>query len=210
MQKSVDDMVERIFQKLEATGQADNTLAVYISDNGFMWSEHGVMGKHRPYLESVRVPMLMRWPNRVASSTDSSLVANIDLAPTALAAAEPPVPQDMDGLNLLAGGLQPRNRLLLEMPGWASLVMPNLQYTEYDNSTWGPYGFTGSLEPGSGSQDPVREYYDLTNDSLELTNLLHDGDPATPSGAMTVSDLHDQLVDDRDCTGHAPAPGACP
>ena len=79
---SVDDMVQTVFQTLEATGEASNTLAIFMSDNGFMWGEHGLRAKGDAYDASVRVPMYMRWPGHViAGATDNRLVANIDVAP---------------------------------------------------------------------------------------------------------------------------------
>ena len=115
---SVDDMVQTVFQTLEATGEASNTLAIFLSDNGFMWGEHGMRAKGDPYDPSVRVPMYIWWPGHVvAGATDSRLVANIDVAPTIVAAVggiAPPVP--MDGRSLL-DTMQSRTRLLTEHEG---------------------------------------------------------------------------------------------
>src|SRR6185503_665738 len=80
---SVDDLVQQVFTTLEADGEAENTLAIFLSDNGYLWGEHGLEAKGFAYDESIRVPMYMRWPAHVVpDATDSRLVSNIDLAPT--------------------------------------------------------------------------------------------------------------------------------
>ena len=86
---SVDDMVRRIFRELRRTGEDRNTVAFFLSDNGFLWSQHGILNKTVPYLQSIRVPLLVRWPRQVgAGSVDDRIVANVDLAPTFAHVAE--------------------------------------------------------------------------------------------------------------------------
>src|ERR671918_1335626 len=76
---AVDEMVDAVLQELEARGE-QNTLAFFVSDNGFFWSEHGLRGKDRPYTEAIKIPFLMRWPGQVeAGATHASPVANIQL-----------------------------------------------------------------------------------------------------------------------------------
>jgi membrane-anchored protein YejM (alkaline phosphatase superfamily) len=73
---SVDDMVERVMSKLQETGGLDNTLVIYVSDNGYMWGEHGRRGKLVPYRESIQVPVLARFPGL---QPKQKMVANIDI-----------------------------------------------------------------------------------------------------------------------------------
>ncbi|MGH2697844.1 MAG: sulfatase-like hydrolase/transferase [Actinomycetota bacterium] len=61
---SVDDMVGSIFGKLNELGEARSTMAFYLSDNGFMWGEHGIVNKRHPYLPSVRTPSSCAGPER--------------------------------------------------------------------------------------------------------------------------------------------------
>src|SRR5918996_1892520 len=80
---SVDDLVDQVFETIEATGDLGNTVAFFLSDNGFMWGEHGVLSKKVPYTDSIRIPFLVRWPGRLAPGTvDERIVANIDVAPS--------------------------------------------------------------------------------------------------------------------------------
>jgi arylsulfatase A-like enzyme len=169
---SVDDLVEAVLARIRSMNQLSNTIIVYSSDNGFTWGEHGldVGGKSVPYLPSVRVPLFIRWSGHIARRTvDPRLVALLDLAPTILHATGTPLPHTMDGIDLLRTRTA-RTALLLEfwtwkpfrVPTWAALVSPTYEYVRY-------YDERGRVT--------FREYYDLTTDRYQLTNLLHDGDP---------------------------------
>lgn len=201
---SVDDMVAGIQRKLRRTGQARNTIIIYVSDNGYMYGEHGLQGKTTPYLPSVRIPFLLRFPGRVeGGSVDERLVANIDIAPTVLDAAGVPVPQDppMDGRSVLDTTWQ-RDRLLLEYfhrarrgtPDWASTITPDEQYTEY-------------YDEGSPELASDREYYDLVTDPFQLENLLGNADPT--DDPLTYPLMSEQLARDRRCIGTV-GENACP
>lgn len=193
---SVDDMVSRVMQTLEATGEASNTLAVFVSDNGYSWGEHALEAKGEPYTESVKIPMFMRWPGHVAAgATDPRLVANLDLPETALDAAgvTPTVP--MDGHSLLSS--YSRDRLLLEFYGdlgesvatqlaWGSLVTPIAQYIRWFDKT------------PRQSATRFSEYYNLVSDPYQLTNLLSDGNGANDPD---VAALDNQLSRDLTCSG---------
>ncbi|MDP9227423.1 MAG: sulfatase [Actinomycetota bacterium] len=198
---SVDDMVGRVFAALHDTGQGRNTLAFFLSDNGFMWGEHGLVKKSVPYLQSIKVPMMMRWPNHgVDGTSDFRLVANIDIAPTVLDATgyAGTLNAPLDGRSLLDPSWW-RGRMLNEFwsveqrtPTWASTRTRKYQYTEY-------YDADGNII--------FREYYDLVHDPWQLDNLLGDSDPT--NDPTNLEALHDQLSADRSCEGTT-GPAACP
>ena len=83
---SVDEGVGQLFAALESTGELDNTIFIYTSDNGFFMGEHGSFnGKRMPYDEALRVPFFIRYPELIKSgSIREDFVLNIDLAPTLL------------------------------------------------------------------------------------------------------------------------------
>ncbi|HJR44033.1 MAG TPA: sulfatase [Actinomycetota bacterium] len=201
---SVDDMIANVHRALRRTGQARNTLVIYVSDNGYMYGEHGLQGKTAPYLPSVRIPFLLRFPGRVGGGTvDERLVANIDIAPTVMQAVGLAPPQDppMDGRSVLNPTWE-RDRLLLEYfhrarrgtPDWASTITPTEQYTEY-------------YEEGSSEVASFREYYDFIADPYQLENLLGNDDPTDdPLGFPLMSQ---QLARDRRCVG-TEGDNACP
>jgi arylsulfatase A-like enzyme len=190
---SVDDLVDRVMRRLSDTGELDNTLVFFLSDNGYAWGEHRHVGKFVPYTESIKVPFVVRWPGHLAAGTvDDRMAATIDIKPTVLAAAGIPLRDGdvVDGRSLLDGGR--RERLLAEYwldqanaPGirdWAALRTPAWQYIEdYD-------------QPGGAT---FREFYDLTSDPGMERNLLADHDPANdpPAGIQA------ELAAARTCKG---------
>ena len=188
---SVDDMVARVARTLRALGETRETLAFFMSDNGYLLGEHGLFGKRLPYEPSVRIPLLMRWPGQIpAGRVSERLVANIDVAPTVLEAAGIEPGATVDGVSLLRNSK--REGLLLEqiekrrrsLPGWAAIRTPSSIYVEY----YGP------------DQESVlfREHYDLGADPHQLRNTLADHDPANDAGARA---LRVRLREIRACTG---------
>jgi arylsulfatase A-like enzyme len=200
---SVDDLVDGLMGKLAKLGERNGTLAVFLSDNGFFWGEHGLLGQRYPYEQSIRVPFFLRWPEHLSpGTTDRRLVANVDLMPTLLhAAGVPPDPQvPLDGRSLLLPGA--RDHLFLEhsaeegkdVPSWGAILGPDIQYVEY-------YGATGEVV--------FREYYDLAADPWQLENLLGDGDSGNDPPASELDQLSEDVERGADCVG-TEGPGACP
>jgi arylsulfatase A-like enzyme len=193
---SVDDMVQSVFTKLEQTGEDDDTLAFFVSDQGYLWGEHGMAGKGTPYLESVKIPFFMRWPDNPMvgrAVTDSSrFVANVDIAPTVLDAVDLVPDHVVDGRSLIDPGMS-RSRMLTEHwragdPNWASVTSPSYHYTEYYRSA--DAGFL--------------EYYRFPADLAEVTNLFGDDDHLDPPVTET-NPVASYLQSARTCVG-----GTCP
>ena len=195
---AVDEMLARVDDALIELGEQENTLVFFIGDNGYTWGEHGLLGsgvsKNSPYMPSVRVPMLMRWPAGVAEGTvDRRLTANIDIAPTIYDAAnlKSDVEHVVDGRSLLSRRWE-RDWLLLEkldprdrhtFPTWRALVGRSEEYVETYSKTRGVN---------------FREFYDLRRDPWQLQNVLQDNDPGNDPG---VNALHRTLLRLRDCAG---------
>lgn len=100
--KAVDESVGRMLDYLEREGLAENTIVVYSSDQGFYLGEHGWFDKRWIYEESVRMPLLVRWPGATkAGTTNRDLVSNVDFAQTFLDAAGAKAPEDMQGRSLV-------------------------------------------------------------------------------------------------------------
>jgi len=101
--QSVDDNMGRLLDHLDSSGLAQNTIVVYSSDQGFYLGDHGWYDKRWMYEESLRTPLIVRWPGVTAQgAVDEHLVQNIDLAPTFLDVAGVALPGDMHG-----GSLEP-------------------------------------------------------------------------------------------------------
>ena len=191
---SVDNMIDRIFGALKRMDETRDTLAIFVSDNGYLWGEHGLASKRFPYTGAIKIPMIMRWPGHVrAGAKDHRLVANIDLAPTILDAAniEADTTFPVDGKSLF--GSASRDHFLIEYfgsklgesPSWASVRSGTYQFIEY-------------YDDGGGVI--FREYYDLASDPHQLVNLYGDPDPLNdPPLALTSA----QLTQMRNCRGSA-------
>ena len=186
---SVDSLVGRVFHELEALGERHETLAIYMSDNGDLWGEHGLAGKRLPYTESIHVPLAMRWPNHLEpGSIESNIATNVDIAPTVLDAAgvEPLFP--MDGVSVLGNWV--RSRLFAEhwggelVPNWLQIRTKGYSYIEWYD------GF--HLRP------TFREYYRTQADPWQLHNLLHDG---VASNNPDLRDLRELIRQYKNCSG---------
>jgi len=82
---AVDEGVGRLLEHLDVTGQAEDTVVVYTSDQGFFLGEHGWFDKRFMYRESLQMPLVVRYPRLVAPGTHSHvLVLNVDFAQTLL------------------------------------------------------------------------------------------------------------------------------
>ena len=100
--KTIDDQVGRLLDYLEKEGLMDNTVIVYTSDQGFYMGEHGWFDKRFMYEQSMRTPLIIRYPKKIkAGSTCDALVQNIDFAPTYLALAGIEKPEFMEGVSLV-------------------------------------------------------------------------------------------------------------
>jgi arylsulfatase A-like enzyme len=166
---SIDDNLGRLLDRLDEKGLSDNTIVIYTSDQGFYLGEHGWYDKRFMYEESMRTPLMIRYPDAIAAGhIADALVVNLDTAPTLLDFAGLPVPPDMQGRTL-------RPLTLGETPDdWRQGVY--YHYYEYPHG-WHRvrphYGvrtdryklihFYGELD--------VWELYDLEKDPHEVLNL---------------------------------------
>jgi arylsulfatase A-like enzyme len=99
---SVDESVGRLLDYLKDSGLDRDTIVVYASDQGFYLGEHGWFDKRWIFEESLRTPLLVRWPAVAkAGGVNKDLVSNVDFAETFLEAAGLPVPADMQGRSLV-------------------------------------------------------------------------------------------------------------
>jgi arylsulfatase A-like enzyme len=99
---SLDRSIGRTLDYLDKHQLTDNTIVIYVSDQGFYLGEHGWFDKRFMYEESFRTPMVMRYPGVIKPGTVSNhLVLNLDIAPTMLEAAGMGIPGDVQGKSLL-------------------------------------------------------------------------------------------------------------
>jgi len=103
MVQCLDDNVGRLMQKLEETKQLDNTLVIFTSDHGDLCYEHDRINKGNPYEGSARVPMLLRFPDRIAkNSLYPHAIGTVDLTPTIVGFLGLPADSDDQGRDMSA------------------------------------------------------------------------------------------------------------
>ncbi len=99
---SVDDNVGRLLDYLDQSGLAGDTIVVYTSDQGFFLGDHGLYDKRFMYEHSLRMPLLMRYPEGIKpGATSDAMVLNLDFASTFLDYAGAPIPKDIQGQSLM-------------------------------------------------------------------------------------------------------------
>lgn len=164
----IDESIGAVLQFLEDNDLADDTLVIYMGDNGFSFGEHGLIDKRHFYEESAKVPLLVRWPQKLeGGAAIDALVQNIDIAPTILEAAGLQTPNHMQGNSFVP--LMSRN----EVP-WRDRIFYEY-YWEMDFPQT-PTMFGVRTERYKyiryhGIWD-TNEFYDLQADPNETQNLI--------------------------------------
>jgi len=147
--------------KLKETGELDNTVVIFLSDNGIHWGEHRLDGKSSAYEESAKVPFALRYPPLVPKPyLEDKLVANIDIAPTVYELSETTMPKIIDGLSLTS--------LLKNKGEWRSTL---LMEAWPDRGHWTAIHTSDSVY--IETDDDLSEFYDLTLDPYELDNMIN-------------------------------------
>ncbi|HDP79664.1 MAG TPA: DUF4976 domain-containing protein [Spirochaetes bacterium] len=100
---AMDRDIARLLESLDEMGLRENTIVVYMGDNGMLWGTHNMHGIREPYEESARMPLIIRAPWLVDDPGElrKQMALNIDIAPTLLTLAGLPVPADMDGRSMV-------------------------------------------------------------------------------------------------------------
>jgi N-acetylglucosamine-6-sulfatase len=196
---AVDDHVKKLVATLERTGQLDNTLIVFLSDNGWLQGQHRVPGdKYLPYEESLRVPFILRGPGVPAGRVVRGQVANVDFAPTLLDAARAKAGRTLDGTSLLPAVRDPRKKpdraIALEA---LARLFPNGDFSAFNG--WDkPYTGvrTDRYTYVAYSESGEEELYDRRKDPHQLTNVVTD-----PGYADVLTDMKLKLNKLRKCRG---------
>lgn len=168
--RSVDDSIGAIMEQLKKMGIYDETLVIYMGDNGYLFGEHGLIDKRVAYETSARVPMLMQCPELFEGGTVvEEVVANIDIAPTVMEAMGLATPPHMDGRSFLplAGG---------EKVPWRDYFLYCYYWEQNYPQTPTHFSLRGDQYKyityyGVWDTD---ELFDIQADPMEQNNLIHD------------------------------------
>lgn len=169
-----DETCGQLMDRLESEGLAENTIVVYVADNGWIQSEdnprYAPRSKQSQYDGGLRTPIMVRWPAKVKPVMSDAPASSIDIAPTLLKAAGVESPKEMSGLNLLEpealakrnavfGGCFTHNSMDLEVPAkslrWRWCIRGNLKL----------------IVPGPNEPEAKVELYDVLADPQELKDL---------------------------------------
>lgn len=186
--RSVDDNVGRVLDYLKKNGLDENTIVIYMGDQGFFLGEHGLYDKRWMYEEAIQMPCLVRYPNGIKPDTKiRSIGLNVDIAPTLLDYAGVSVPKEMQGESL---------RPLLENEDKAQNKWRKSAYYQYFE-----YPKWHNVQPHYGVRTDryklihfyynvdVWEFYDLENDPKEVKNQINN-----PAYAKEIAKLKKEIV----------------
>lgn len=180
---AMDREIGRVLDKLDEMGVAEDTVVVYAGDNGYLWGEHRLIDKRWPYKESIRIPLIVRYPKLMPDPgrRADQMVLNVDLAPSLLEAAGAPVPANIEGRSFL--------------PILRSASTPGRTAWRYEYYKDFPYNVPQSdavrtrthiYIEWAGRRPP--ELYDIVNDSKQTHNLI-----GTPEGDRLLPDFKEML-----------------
>lgn len=186
--QEVDRGVRRLYEAFDAVGEADNTVFVFTSDNGFFFGEHRLRGKSLPYEEAIRVPLAVRLPESFQPAAgpvrrSSAPVANVDLAPTILELASAvPCPAEGECRTLDGRSLMPLMRGDEGWPADRGIVLESrkneldgasCRYTAIRSAGLLYAEHASVLDPRTGECERAAEVerYDLAADPFQLENL---------------------------------------
>ena len=187
---AIDEGVGRVLKALKDSGQDENTLVVFTSDQGFAWGQHGFKSKVAPYHATVGAPLIIRPPQSKSKKTAGRVVtepvSGVDLPPTFFAQAGLPLPWKMHGEDLSPLLENPQSKrtnpaMLVhtgKIYGSATAKIPLADDPKlyhgpgipwYVMLAEGRYKYIRNLIKGE-----MEELYDLDRDPEELTNLALD------------------------------------
>ncbi len=166
---SVDESVNTVIDYLEKNGLLENTVVIYMGDNGFSFGEHGLIDKRQAYEESMRVPMLAMGGGIPEGYKVDEVIQNIDIGPTVMDFAGVQKAENMDGNSF-------KDLLFQKQTDWRDTV-----YYEY---FWErPFPQTPTVHAVRTSKYKfiryhgiwdINELYDIENDPYEMKNLIRD------------------------------------
>lgn len=180
--KNLDDNIGKIIRALKDTNQLDDTIIFYFSDHGSMLGSHGLKSKSVPFVESSKIPLIIRYPKKIKQGIVSNeLISLVDFFPTILGLLKNKIPKYIEGKDLsntLTNNTKGSDYVLLQFERdfyglsnknsiYRTVIMDNWMYTYY--------------------LDGRKSLFDLDNDKYQMNNL-----------AMVekdkVTQLHNKLI----------------
>ncbi|MGI9243592.1 MAG: sulfatase-like hydrolase/transferase, partial [Verrucomicrobiales bacterium] len=199
-----DETCGQLLDKLEEVGVSDNTLIIYVTDNGWIQSPnrggYEPRSKRSPFEGGTRTPIMFRWPGKIKAAERTELCSSIDIVPTILAAAGVEIPEELPGLNLLpnleGGTVIPRDTIFgesfahdiadIENPQASLLYRWVIRGDEKLLLTYD--GAPGKMKYPPTDADP--KLYDLKADPHERVNLASERPELVTELSGLISDWY--------------------
>lgn len=195
----LDLNVGRVLSAIQELGLRDDTLVIYLGDNGYHLGQHGRFEKHCLYERAVRVPLVMRLPGRIPANTSTLALAEfVDVVPTVLdylgleVAADQPSPRDLHGLSLrpvIEGKTKQVREVAFSEYQHTEIAMARTQTHKLIYRTSKAADDWMLYEPLILPQGRGIFLYDLQADPEELHNVADD-----PANAKILDHLLDRLA----------------
>jgi arylsulfatase A-like enzyme len=184
---ALDEGTDRVFDALRASGELDDTLVIFTSDNGFFHGEHRIAnGKNRVYEEAIRVPLLIRGPGVSKGKTVRDLATNADLAATIAEATGARPTVALDGRSLFPAmrnpGRERGRELLIEGDSYVAIRTARYVYVEHT----------------AGDNAGAIEFYDLRHDPFQVQSQH-----LNPAYGAARAALASRLAALRGCVGRS-------
>ena len=200
---AIDENIGRLLQTLEDEGLNDNTIVIYVSDQGYFLGEHGFMDKRMMYEESIRMPFVIRYPKEIKPNTrNRDIILNTDFASLLADYAGVRPPQLSQGHSFRANlqGNTPDNwRKSMYYRYWTQHVV-RPAHLGVRTDRYKLMFFYGDRLNTTGSEDkttnPAWEFYDLSVDPYENHNVY-----SNPANKVIIQQLKQEILNLRNELG---------
>lgn len=196
---AIDDNIGRLLRMLDEQGLAENTVVVYVSDQGYFLGEHGFFDKRIMYEEPLRMPFVIRYPKEIPAGTrNGDIITNVDFASLLADYAQTTPPEGAQGRSFrtnLTGNTQQDWRTSMYYRYWTQHKIRPAHFG-IRNDRYKLIFFYGDRLNMTGSDDFVSpsswEFYDLKTDPHENHNQY-----GNPEYAQIVERMKDELIELR-------------
>lgn len=215
---ALDDCMAEILKTLDDSGHAQDTIVLFTADHGDMLSSQGMQRKQKPYDESIRIPMMIRWPKELKAAKVTATMNTEDIMPTLLGLSGNPIPKSVEGLDYngyIRGGADPSGgSTVIQCPSPFGEWIRAKGGKEYRGVRTARYTFVRDLE------GPWL-LFDNETDPFQMNNLVNKPEHAKLQAEldallkMKLEDRHDEFKPGReyiaewgykvDANGTAPA-----
>lgn len=205
----IDENFKRLLEELESQGVLENTIVVLTADHGELMGAHGLMAKHTWHEESIGVPFILHWPDRLVPGRSDIVMNTVDIMPTLLGMLGLQVPATVEGSNfapVIFGGDAPQSAneaYICAYPG-TNAAMKAFEAAGIDNKSYGWRGIrtlTHTYVVHKGYEpdyEVLRLLYDLQTDPYQMNPIQIKRAEEHPLAVELEAKLSDWLTKIKD------------